>query len=239
MIIPTIPKDFTPKVEIIPNFFTEDEIIKIEKLFRAGADLNIQIEKYGVTMSGEVGSGTSQVRSHYWYPGTSHFDQINNLVNEKIKRVYGQVIECENWHILNSFMPYTIHSDSYDELNSSATELPENYTYAWTFLIPLEDYNASTIVFNECSNFTKNPEYWAEKLGKQPINSITEEEYNRYLTHESKKNVSYFSIDKVFPWKKGDLLAMSRHAFHASDDYHARGIFEKRALVGWSYARYQ
>ena len=239
MSIPTIPKTFTPKVQIISNFFTEEDIHKIETLFRSGPDLKIQIEQYGITMGSNVGNGTPQVRSHYWYPGESCVSEINNFINKKIKNLYGEAIECENWHVLNSFMPYTIHSDSYDEIDSSATALPENYTYAWTFLIPLADYDTNTIVFNECSDFAKNPEYWISKMDKQPSNLITDEEYEKYFTHESKQTVSYFSIDKIFPWKKGDLLAMSRHAFHASDNYPVTGLFEKRALVGWSYARYQ
>lgn len=237
--IATIPKNFTPKVEIIPNFFSEDELKNIEKMFRAGSDLKIQIENYGITMSGNVGNGTQEVRAHYWYPGKSYFDKINQFINKKIKNLHGEAIECENWHILNAFMPYTIHSDSFDELNSSATELPDNYTYAWTYLIPLNDYDTNTIVFNETSNFSKDPKVWIDRLNKQPINSITNEEYEKYLSHEVKEYVSYYSIDKIFPWRKGDLLAMSRHAFHASDNFVAKGLVEKRALIGWSYARYR
>jgi SAM-dependent methyltransferase len=42
------------------------------------------------------------------------------------------------------------------------------------------------------------------------------------------------SIDTEFKWEKGELLAASRHALHASDNYLNNRVLEKRALVGWS-----
>lgn len=236
--------NFYPKSEIVDNFLSDEDIFYIEKLFRADSSLSIQIEKYGKTMSGAGGNSLDTVRSHYWYPSFSKeknscYYQINNFINSKIQARYGTEIECENWHILNAFLPYHIHSDSYDKIDHNATVLPENYDYAWTFLIPLSNYNTNTIVFNEVSNFSKNPDTWIDKTAAKKIDTITEIERNLYFSHINKDHIPYFSIDKIFPWKKGNLLSMSRHAFHCSDNFPTKNILEKRALIGWSYARYK
>lgn len=228
---------FIPKAEVIENFLTDEEIFEIEFLFRQFADIDIQVEKYGLTMSAAAGIGHPTARSHYWYPGPSCRNQINNFLTSKVQDKYGVDLECENWHILNAFMPYGVHSDSYDEEDHQATQLPAPYEYAYTFLIPLEDFNTNTIVFNEYSNISKIPKRWIEKTGHSPINAIDSDLYKQYFTHESPEILSHFSIDTIFPWKKGNLLSMARHSFHCSDNFPAKQILQKRALVGWSYSK--
>lgn len=235
--------DFVPKAEVVESFLSDSEIFEIEKAFREYTDLDIQIEFMGKKMSdAHAGPGKgvqemSTARSHYWYPGESIKSWLHEMMNEKIRELYGPHIKCSNWHILNAYKPYQIHSDSYDEDDHKATALhQDDANYAWTYLIPLEDYpDASTIVFNETSNFSKVPKKWAAKTGAKPQYSITDEEYENLFTHELRDNVDLFSIDTVFPWKKGDLLSMGRHAFHCSSNFPAKGVLQKRALIGWSY----
>lgn len=231
--------DFIPKAQVIENFLSDDDINQIEKKFREFSDLNIQIEHHTIKMGEENPNELAKCRAHYWYPGESIFMWMYDFCNAKVREKYGSQIDCGNWHILNAFKPYQIHSDSYDEDNHDNT-LPTTQSdgttqeYAWTFLVPLEDYDAHTLVFNQTSTFTKDPLKWIQQTNAPILNSIDDETYEKYLTHTDKNTVKHFSIDTKFPWKKGNLLAMSRHSFHSSCNFPADGVIEKRALIGWS-----
>lgn len=223
---------------VIPNFLTDEELDEIESIFR-DPDVDLQPERVGVYMSENIGDPNSNLdlRSYYYYPGESRKHRLYEIVQTKIKKEFGLNNECANWHILNAFIPYGIHSDSFDDRDVAATILPENLDYAWTFLVPLNDYNSHTIVFEEESTYTKNPGRWITENNIKPNYSISEEIYQKYLTQEpwARDLLNYLTIETIFPWKKGDLLAMSRHSFHSSDNFPANGVKEKRALIGWSY----
>jgi hypothetical protein len=226
---------FLPKANIIENFLTDEEIFNLISKFQKSIDLDIQIEKVGITMSDKVTPGLES-RSHYWYPGPSIRDEINSFLTNKIRMKFGQSLKCDNWHILNAFVPYGVHSDSYDEDDHNATVLPVSYEYAYTFIIPLANFDTNTIVFNEYSDFSKRPCKWAAKTNHKPVHAL-DHLYQKYFTHENPEIISHFTIDQIFPWKQGNLLSMSRHAFHCSDNFPAKKILVKRALVGWSYTK--
>lgn len=225
---------FNPKAQVIENFFSDDELFEVEKNFREWSDVDIQVESHGVYMSDSTERKSVPARSHYWYPGPSMGNWLNDFCNAKVRERFGQEIQCWNWHILNAFKPYGVHSDSYDELDPEGTKIHEDQDFAWTFLIPLDDYDAHTFVFNEWSDFVKAPSVWAKRTGAQPKYEIDDEMYKKHFTHEKREVIDYFSIDTQFNWKKGNLLAMSRHSFHSSCNFPANGLFEKRALIGWS-----
>lgn len=219
---------------IIENFLTEEEINEIERLFRLNDDLYIEKEKMGIKMSDtHLHSEVSEMRSIYWYPGQSTIATIHSLVNKKIKDAFGNNIQCNDWHILNAYRPYDIHSDSLDD-DVPATFIPDNTKYAWTFLIPLGNYNTNTIVLNEESYDTKNFRRWIKRTNAPIKDVIDDETYEKYFTHQNREDIRYVSIDTIFPWKKGTLLAMNRHRLHLSDNFYKKGVFEKRALISWS-----
>ena len=137
--------------------------------------------------------------------------------------------------MLHAYKPYGIHTDSIDdELLSDVHTLKNHHDFGWTFLIPLEDFDTNTIVFNESSTKMKVSTKWIEREKRQPLQLISDDMYNKYLTHQGKDITDYFSIETIFPWKKGTLLAMPRKSFHCSDNFTVKKMFEKRALIGWS-----
>jgi hypothetical protein len=225
------------KTTIVNNFLSNDEIKVIERLFRENDDLIIHKEKEGIRLGNNNlhPNTTHRMKSTYWYPGPSIYGEIRGILDPKIKNIFGNDIECPDWHILNSYRPYPIHSDSLDDENIENTSVPAGTDYAWTLLIPLNNYDSNTIVFNEESYNTKNTRTWIERNNKLPQYAIDDDTYNKYFTHDQKDIVDHFSIDTIFPWEKGNLLAMSRHRFHCSDDFYAHGLVEKRALVCWTH----
>lgn len=214
---------------------TSSEIFDIEYEFRNRADTKVMIERLGITMSDNETPKIVEARSHYWYPGPSYQATLSSRMNTKVRKIFGETIQCQDWHILNAFKPYWIHSDSYCDSDPIATSIPADMDYSWTFLIPLDDYNTNTIVFNEQSRDTKIPTVWISRTDQKKQYAITDDTYYQYLSHLQRDIVDYFSIDTIFPWKKGDLLAMSRHAFHCSDNFTVKKILEKRAIIGWSF----
>ena len=215
------------KTTVIENFLTEDELFDIEKGFRASTDTKLWLEPI-LWLPG------AQAQALYCYPGPSYKSNLCNFINEKVNKLFGEN-ECDNWHILNGYRPYGIHTDSLDDIvDAHIHSLPNGYKFGWTFLIPLDNYDTNTIVFNEGSAKTKLSNNWIAHESRVPQHSISKYIYQQYLTHESEELISFFSVDTIFPWKKGNLLAMPRTSFHCSDNFTLKKIFEKRALIGWS-----
>lgn len=218
------------KSQVIENFLSDNELFEIEKEFRYHYDTKVWIEGTEHEM---------QAHSHYWYPGPSYAEKLCSYLNSKIQLLFPNNT-CDNWHILNAFKPYGIHTDSLDDEHDAGTHsLPDGYRFGWTFLIPLADFDTNTIIFNEGSDKMKVSTKWIEKENRTPQNVIDDETREQYLSHQGKDIVDYFSIERVFPWKKGTLLAMDRSSFHCSDNFIKKNVLEKRALIGWSLIKVQ
>ena len=215
------------KVQVFKNFLSETELYEIESGFRRYTDVDLWLAPYH----------EGRCQALYIYPGPKYKDSVCSYMNQKINAVLNQEHHCDSWHILNSYLPYGIHTDAYDDSDPNAFlhSDREGFKFGYTFLVPLSDYDTNTVVFNEKAEYTKNWHTWREKENITPQHTIDQETYNRYLTHESEAQISYFSIEAIFPWNKGDLLVMPRSSFHCSDNFLKNNLFEKRALIGWSY----
>lgn len=215
------------KTTVIPNFLTDEEIFDLEKNFRLKQDTVIWKEPTEVA---------NVSHAMYWYPGPSYKEEVCNYLTNKVNVHFPNNV-CDNWHILHAYKPYGIHTDSLDDeiVGSDHTHgLPNGFKFGWTFLIPLDNYNANTIVFNEGTDKMKVSTKWIQSENKAPQGLISDDIHQEYLTHQGKDLVDYFSIETIFPWNKGDLLIMPRRSFHCSDNFVVRNLLEKRALIGWS-----
>ena len=119
------------KTKVIPNFLTDSEIEEIESIF-TDADVDLQPERVDVYMSQNMGDPNSNkpLQSNYYYPGPSRKSRLHEIIQTKIQKAFGSNIDCANWHILNAFIPYSIHSDSFDDVDVEATILPDHLDYA-------------------------------------------------------------------------------------------------------------
>lgn len=206
--------DFPSKV--IDNFLSDSELDDIESFVLANTNpwINYSEGKPEVT----------EMSTYYVFDFYSaKFKKIYDMMWPLFQQHFGDIYIGEI-HIFDSKDPYHIHSD----VQSGIWENP-----AWTFIIPLADYDSHTIVFNEGSP-QKDPRHYIESHPPHNPPLINDETYHKYFSHIYKECMSWFSIESIFPWKRGSLFAASRCKFHTSDNYIANGISSKRALVAWT-----
>lgn len=210
----------------IENFLTDDEIeqIKLEAT-RLG---ELQPDLYGDDY--HPLHGNYVCRFFKIHTDKPEFKTIADILIPKIHKEFGDDLIIESSHILYSYQPYGTHSD----VMSGAYDPDIPTVPAWTFVIPLEDYDSNTIMFDQISPDIKVVREWIQKTNPPMLDTITDEFYAEYLSHTDREEARYLSVEAVFPWVKGSNFAASRSKFHTSDNYLNRGIREKVAIIIWT-----
>jgi hypothetical protein len=214
----------------IKNFLSEEEIIEIEDMHNKGmTTLNVDINKT------EIGIFKMANIWDFRIYNDIHA-RLKEILLPKLQQHFHKDIYVDDCHILESFHPYSIHTDASSEPEVEYTINPgEGMTPAWTFIIPLADYNSNTIIFDQETLNIKSVNTWIEQTNPPILNSISGETFDKYLKKVVvTKAVPYLSIEQIFLWKKGDLSAASRAKFHTSDYFPDNGITTKRAIVMWT-----
>lgn len=154
--------------------------------------------------------------------------QLADILLPKIKSWLHNDIYIDDCHIIETIKPYGIHSDV-------LTPVPmDGYTEAWTVIIPLDDFNTNTFIFEERCRWTKSVIEWVNTEKVMKVNRISDNMYNTYFNHTNREEVRFLTIHDFFPWRKGWANATSRERFHCSDNYPAKGLKSKRAIVMWT-----
>lgn len=202
---------------IIDNFLTEEEADEIVAFMDSRPEETLGKSYY---MDNQVESIITNLT-------------INSNLSEKIKLkmhgVFGPDLNIAEMHGLLAVIPYRMHTDGIygeygiDDLNYGA----------YTVVIPLETCNSHTIIFDQYYAKTKGIQDWISEFNPPVLNKITEEEIEKYFTNEVPQHLKYLSIETIFPFKKGSLLAASRYKFHCSDNFHKNGVQTKKALIMW------
>lgn len=214
--------------KIIPNFLSEDEVDIIKGYDGYDPD-NL------ITRSFDLGSDTFEGKpelSIWGLDGGPYAEEMDlkakPIFENAIKKYVGDNIILNAWHILTAYFPYRAHTDGlWGEYGLDEKEYPNGYT----FVVPLDDYDSCTIVYDQYQIDDKSTATFMEN--NDPVDSIDDEFYEKYLTHESQWNMRWFSVNTVFPWKKGDCLIMDRFQWHGSDHFHTK-IPEKKAIIAWT-----
>lgn len=205
---------------VIDNFLSDEEISEIEKVATDPAAWTYK--NYHPGNDKEL-AGELQVID-FDYP---HCQRAKEILMPKLQSQFHPDIQVDSCHILNSYIPYGIHTDV-------ILQTPLTNTYAWTLVIPVGEYDCSTISFNEEAADCKGIYEWVDKYDPDRKNEISEEFFNQYLSHDCRDAASYLSIDAVFKWKKGTAFANSRAKFHCSNNFRADGLTVKRAIIIWT-----
>jgi|688.fasta_scaffold84162_2 hypothetical protein len=216
--------------KIVENFFSDDELMYVKSLPFLFSELNHATYDED-NFKYKPWNGTV-VRRYLAFNDDPQYSKVNQILEGAVKKHFGENIIIGAKHILTAFYPYLSHTDAvYGEYG-----IDENHYGAYTFVIPLDTFQSSTIVYNEYSDKTKMVSQY--KQDKEPIDSIDDAFYEKYLTHEARENMRYLSVEKVFNWKQNNCLAMSRYKFHGSDDFYGHGVQYKQAMIMWTYAPY-
>jgi hypothetical protein len=213
----------------IENFLSNEEIAEINNL----APSWTHVDKNKLYLQIEGLDRTANY--HYFEFYKDRGKRINEIILPKLQDTFHKDIYIDDCHILESYFPYDVHTDGAATDDSGEKSFKDGYDAAWTFIIPLEDYNSNTIIFDQNSEDCKTPPEWIKKYNPPLLDSISDHVYNEYLTHAmSREHSRYFSIQEIFPWKKGSISGTSRNNFHSSDYFIGRGIQKKRAIVMWT-----
>ncbi len=206
----------------IPNFLSDAEIAIIEST----------VEQHRTQETTFVDVGTNahhNAITHSFFLWMERYRPIADILVPRIRQHFGQNLQLSTTHILNAYVPYGIHSD----VMSAGFDPAGPDLAAWTFIIPLDNYNSNTIVFEQQHETIKTLDVWVNETQPQP-HTIDDEFHQRYLTHVDRLDLQWLTPEAVFPWRKGDLFAANRRKFHTSDDFPSHGLECKRAIVIWS-----
>ena len=216
---------------LIENFLSNDEIETI--LSNTTEHLTEERCYKGFDQFGEVTRESWNIFPYHHDYKSTHDILVPKLLNE-----FGNNLVLNSTHILNSYHePYNVHNDV-DSANYQNYKDNKNLIPAWTFIIPLYTVDSNTITFAESDNSIKTIDECIEKRNppKHGI-QIDEEIYNNYLSHTCPWIYDYITVEKIFPWTKGTIYASDRRKFHTSDNYPARGVKKKQAIIMWTSIR--
>lgn len=153
-----------------------------------------------------------------------------DIIQPKLEKYLGNNVFASHIHVLDSRVPYGIHSDS-QQANLKLAPNP-----AWTLIIPFDDVDSKTYQFEQRSS-EKSPWDWVHNNNIEPFDdySISRELYERdFAPLTDYEMFKYLSVDSAFQWKRGSMFAADRFRFHCSDNYYNRGIKSKKAIILWT-----
>lgn len=156
-----------------------------------------------------------------------------DIIQPKLEATFGDNIFASHIHVLDSHVPYGIHSDS-EQPNLVLAPNP-----AYTLIIPFDDVDSKTYQFHQRSSH-KSPWDWvhAENIQPLPDYSISKEMWESEFAPLTDYNLFlYLTVESAFQWRRGSLFAADRFRFHCSDNYYNRGITSKRAIIAWTSTR--
>ena len=206
----------------IDNFLSSEELATIEEMVMK----IVPHENFNVTPGGgQVKSGDYYVFDYY----DPAFQSIKHILDPKLSAEFGPNLFMEQIHIFDCVDPYRVHSD----IANGGKKSPVHTDPAWTLIIPLEDFDSSTVVFEEGSNI-KDPYDYIKSIPPYDPPRIDAETYRKYFSHIPAHVFNWLTIEDIFKWKKGSMFAADRFKFHTSDNFIGNGVASKRALIAWT-----
>lgn len=141
---------------------------------------------------------------------------------------------CSSLTLLKHRRPTGPHTDS----NISDTDLVSDpKKFARTFIVPLKTQETNTITFNEKLPFGTVGKETPEFISNLPVtNLIPKELIDKYFRNmEVGPWANKLSIETVFSWIAGDVLAFDRNRIHTGDDH--IGKVDKEGIIVWTEIR--
>lgn len=138
---------------------------------------------------------------------------------------------CSSLTLLKHSRPTGPHTDtniSDDDLVSDPKK------FARTFIIPLETQETNTITFNERMPQGTRGNGMYQFISDLPVlNSLSPDLIEEHFHNmEFDSWVDKLSIETIFPWIAGDVLALDRCRIHTGDNH--VGKAEKKGIIVWT-----
>ena len=211
----------------VDNFLSNEELSIIEEMVMK----IVTHENFNVTPEGgQVKSGDYYVFDYY----DPAFQKIKDILDPKLTAEFGPDLFMEQIHIFDCIDPYRVHSD----IASGWKKSPWPTDPAWTLIIPLEDFDSNTVVFEEGSSI-KDPYDYIQNVAPYDPPHIDKDTINKYFSHIPEHVFNWLTIENIFEWKKGAMFAADRFKFHTSDNFIGNGLASKRALIAWTRLKTQ
>lgn len=131
--------------------------------------------------------------------------------------------------VLNSSHPLKIHVDIGNPNPGELGHVPA--VFARTIIIPLEDYSANTIIFNDAVEHSSKLASYLEAVKLENKGDVSDIFYEQYLSHCPIEISKSLSVDTVFPWEAGSMISFYSGKLHCSDNYKKYGLSGKRGII--------
>lgn len=220
---------------IVEDFFNDDEIAAFEQALNS-PELNRVHDKTDPNMFsllkqqyGEEMPTTAYYLGYKEFYSLPDWKHLVDIIQPKLDKHLGEGLYASHIHVLDSYVPYGMHTDA-EQANLELAPVP-----AWTLIIPFDDYDSSTYVFDQRSNL-KEPWDWIQQTNQEPGEySITHEQWQKdFAPFSDYELFRYLTVESEFKWRKGSMFAADRFRFHTSDNYLNHGLRNKRALILWT-----
>jgi hypothetical protein len=209
--------------KIVTDFFTDEETDFIKSFADNFPERQYEHDGNEPTMP----AGFIEKRI-FIFNSVPEYEIINDLIVNRIKQHFHPQVIVGEIKMLTNYFPDRAHTDAlFGEYGWD-----KNSYAAWTLIIPMDNYEARTISFNQISHKTKLlPEYIKDR---DPLDVIDKETYEKYFTLESDHNIRFLSIDEIYKWEKAKCFGLSRYKFRSNDNFLKHNVPFTQALMCWT-----
>jgi hypothetical protein len=209
---------------VAKNFLSTEETEHIQQLIISLG----QYEEYR-DINGR-NNGRLIATHHTWDYHAEATQAIRNILDSKFEALLGKRLEISLCHLVNSYIPFLLHSDYNNDLGN-------NYESEYNIIIPLNTYDSKTVVFNEyTANSNDFDEFKSCYTGDLSV-KIDKEFCRQRLSHIHPSDLRYLTLKETFDWEQGSIHVCDRRYYHCSDNFIKRGISNKVGLVLWSQVK--
>lgn len=211
-------------MELLPsihaeNLFTDQELDHLVQLIVQKSN-----QEDVIVSSDERYSGAVMEKHHdidYYSPDSA---EIRSIIESKISKLLPLDSKVIIGFILHSIKPILVHTD-YIQISGGEP------TPTYTAIIPLDNYNSHTVIFNEAQEHSNELEDYKKLHPKNELRADDIAFFRKHLTHLHPSDLRYLSLKESFQWKKGSMFAFDRRHFHCSDNYIKNGEESKKSII--------
>jgi hypothetical protein len=207
----------------VENLFTTEEINVVNQYIVSNVHYNID-DAGSYFDSGRNGKYAGQVIATNIHWNYHQHPEVEKILTPKLEHLLQKKLIVNDAHILESMIPYRIHTDVISNNNQGLT--PE-----YNILIPLGTYDSITVCFNEWAENYNDFEIFKQNYSGETKLKMDPKFCANRLSHLHPKDLMYLTLHDTFAWNKGSVFAMDRRYFHCSDNFPKQGIVQKRAIV--------